>query len=90
MSQIVKCRGEGCLLAFRCKRFTAYCADNNSPFFADAPYKVVDGVLSCAMFWGEEQDSIYGQLKDIVNGEDNTGRTTGDDIGGAKETKQRT
>ncbi len=77
----LKCKGDGCLLAFRCKRFTAYVADNNPPYFADAPYKVVNDILSCVMFIG---------LNENENGEDNTGRTESDGLGNIEETKQGT
>ena len=82
----VKCRGEGCLLAFRCRRFTAYIADNSPPFFADAPYKIVDDTLKCILFWGDIESSE--QLNETTDGENNAGGTKEDAVGGAKEIKQ--
>lgn len=63
MSDITKCDGKGCDLKEKCYRFTANDGFRQS-YFAEPPIK--DG--KCDMFWGDSQDRIYKQLKDIVNG----------------------
>jgi len=64
MTNIIKCQGTGCPLKIFCKRYLTF--DNNleQSYFAKPPFK--DG--SCDMFWGEKQESVFNQLKDIVNG----------------------
>lgn len=65
MSDISKCKDNKCPARLMCYRFTApaslvwqsYC-DFNREEDAD----------NCDMFWGEKQENIFNQLKDIVNG----------------------
>lgn len=73
MSDFTHCRGEGCLLAFRCRRFTDKPSENQY-YFTDAPFKVIENTLHCDMFYGETQDSIIEQLNEITDGKANEGR----------------
>lgn len=63
MADITKCSGEGCDLKEKCYRFTAKDGFRQS-YFAEPPIKNGE----CDMFWGDRQEGIYKQLKDIVNG----------------------
>lgn len=83
------CKGDGCLLAFRCRRFTEK-PSSQQYYFTDAPYKIVNDALHCDYFWGETQDSIYEQLKDITDAKDNKRGIGKDAIGRTEETKQGT
>jgi hypothetical protein len=74
------CKGEGCPVKERCKRFSAepgmmqsYFVDTpgryelyeNSPTVKQRQY---DKVWRCDMFWGEQQDTIMEVLKKAVGG----------------------
>lgn len=80
------CLGSGCLLSLKCKRYIPLPIDNTE-YFTDAPYRVINGKTECNMFWGDIQSNIFGQLKEITN--DSNGNK-GDDIGGVEEKEQTT
>lgn len=61
MSDITMCKGGNCPLKEKCKRFTATANPDYQSYFVEVPFK--DG--SCKMFWGDTQDSILQQLKNI-------------------------
>jgi hypothetical protein len=42
-------------------------------YFFEAPGKIEDDKFTCDMYWGENSQSIWNQLKDITNGKDNSG-----------------
>jgi hypothetical protein len=42
-------------------------------YFFEAPGKTEDDKFTCDMYWGENNELIWNQLKDIVNGKDNSG-----------------
>ena len=75
---ITMCKGEGCPVKEKCKRFIAepgmmqsyfvgipgkYDRYENSPTISRKQY---DMVWRCDMFWGEEQEGIMSILKDII------------------------
>lgn len=64
MPDIAMCSGDGCPLKEKCYRFTAKPSEYQS-YFADPPIK--DG--KCDHYWGENAESIWNQLNDIVKGE---------------------
>jgi len=59
---ITKCTGEGCPLKESCYRFTSDISMMQSYFFTP-PFK--DD--TCEMYWGEQSESIYNQLKNITD-----------------------
>ena len=63
MLDITMCKGEGCPVKDKCRRHTAT-PDYYQAYFAETPFK--DG--KCDFYWGEQAQSIFEQLKDIVNG----------------------
>jgi len=63
MSDITKCSGFNCPLKDNCKRYKAIDGMWQS-YFTEVPYK--DG--KCEMFWGENQEQIFKQLKKITLG----------------------
>lgn len=65
-----KCKGICCLVKDKCKRYTTGDSEHQS-WFSDEPYRIVNGKFTCSMFWGEDAESIFNQLNDIVNGESN-------------------
>jgi hypothetical protein len=42
-------------------------------YFFEAPGKTEDDKFTCDMYCGENNELIWNQLKDIVNGKDNSG-----------------
>ena len=65
MSDITKCDGTDCPIKESCYRFTAVANEYGQSTFVDAPIK--DG--KCEMFWGNNSQQIFEQLKDIVKNE---------------------
>ena len=61
------CKGENCPHKESCYRFTAHPSDYQS-YFLKAPIK--DN--KCDMYWRENQENIWNQLKDICQGGTNT------------------
>ena len=61
MSDITMCPGTNCPYKETCYRFTAWIGEYQS-WFIEAPIK--DG--KCDMYWGENAEAIFNQLKDIV------------------------
>ena len=65
MPDITKCWGTDCPLKEHCYRYTTK-PDEYQWFFNEPPYK--DD--KCDMFWGNEQEIIFSNLQDIVNGKE--------------------
>ena len=56
------CKGVGCDLKKMCYRHTTKPSKYRQSYFMESPIK--DG--NCDYFWGETQESIINQLKDIM------------------------
>ena len=65
MPDIEMCRGTNCPQKESCYRFTAKPSDYQW-YFIEPPIK--DG--KCDMYWGENAEIIWIQLKDIVKGKE--------------------
>jgi hypothetical protein len=61
MPDITMCLGTDCPYKETCYRYTAKPSEYQS-WFIEAPIK--DG--KCDMYWGENAEAIFNQLKDIV------------------------
>ena len=61
MPDITMCPGTNCPQKEKCYRFTAKPCDYQS-YFTNAPIK--DG--KCEYYWGENAESVWNQLKEIV------------------------
>ncbi len=68
------CRGAGCLLRDTCKRAKDDKEDGEI-WFADEPFRIIDGKFNCDLYWGKSQMDIFEQLKDN-NGQAETNRQT--------------
>ena len=66
------CKGDGCLLSLKCKRFVT---DETKPMyvFTDAPYRVINNETKCDYF---------------INQDNEKGRTGEIEPNGIEETKQ--
>jgi len=62
MADIDKCRGDGCPIKEKCYRYTAEDGTYQN-YFTKAPF---DGE-KCNMYWGENAEYIFNQLKKITN-----------------------
>ncbi|NBW33717.1 MAG: hypothetical protein EBR30_01530 [Cytophagia bacterium] len=60
------CPGGDCSLKDKCYRYTAPADEDYQMYFVNPPYKDND----CEYFWGDAQEAILNQLKDIVNGKE--------------------
>jgi hypothetical protein len=68
MSDITKCKGEGCPLKESCYRYTSDISMLQS-YFITLPYKDQE----CDMYWSESSQQVFNLLKKITNGKDNNG-----------------
>ena len=64
MSDITKCKGEGCSMKETCHRFTDP-AEEYQSYFSESPIKE-DG--KCSMYWGQAEQDMIDILQEIVNG----------------------
>lgn len=62
MPDITMCLGTDCPHKETCYRFTAKPSEYYQSYFTEPPIK--DG--KCNMYWGENAEAIFNQLKDIV------------------------
>ena len=63
MSDITKCKGEGCPMKDTCHRFTDPASEYQS-YFIESPIK--DG--KCDMYWGQALQDIMDVLQEIIDG----------------------
>jgi hypothetical protein len=66
MADITKCNGGDCPVKESCYRFTAEASDYQY-YFMGIPFK--DG--ECEMYWGENSENIFNQLKDLLKNNNN-------------------
>lgn len=66
MPDITMCEGGECPHKEQCYRFTAKPNQFMQSYFMEPPIK--DG--KCDHYWGENAESVWNQLNDIVNGND--------------------
>jgi len=69
MADITKCTYEDCPVKTKCYRYTADAGLRQS-YFMDTPGKIVDGKFTCDMYWGDNAESIWNELKNITKGKD--------------------
>ena len=67
MPDITMCEGTECPWKAKCYRHTANPSEFRQSYFAESPGKKVEEIFTCEYFWGEQNDSIYTELKDICN-----------------------
>ena len=67
MADITKCKGEDCPLKESCYRFTAEESLVWQSYFFTPPF---DGD-TCEMYWGKQSESIYNELKNITDENNN-------------------
>ena len=65
MPDITMCKGEDCPVKHKCYRNTAKSCEYQS-WFGEQVYVIKEGVFTCEMYWGDNAESIWSQLKDIT------------------------
>ena len=72
MADITMCDGTDCPIKEQCDRFTSKPNEHRQSYFVNVPGKLDEDLqFTCDWFYGETQESILNQLKDIVNGQSN-------------------
>lgn len=61
---ITRCKGLFCPVKEECKRYTIGPFDMGESYFSVPPF--INS--KCDMFWGEDSQFIFNELKDIVDG----------------------
>ena len=61
------CTGEGCPVKEKCYRFTAPTSEFMQSYFFKPPFEIKDDVITCEMYWGDQANAIWKQLKDITD-----------------------
>ena len=70
MADITKCSGKDCPVKEKCSRFTAEDSEYGQSYFVDPPFEIVDNGFTCDMYWGQNAENVWKQLKDITNGKE--------------------
>jgi len=68
MPDIAKCTGGDCPIKNKCYRFTLKPNEFRQSYFVSLPFKKVGDKVSCEMYWGENSQSIWNQLNEILKG----------------------
>jgi hypothetical protein len=64
MSDITKCQDDKCPSKEICYRYTAPAVERQDYGI----FNREEDANNCDMFWGEKQENIFNQLKEIMNG----------------------
>lgn len=78
------CAGRGCLLRDTCKRAKDEKTENEV-WFADEPFRIVEGKFHCDLYWANNQIDIFKNEEHGQTGADK--QTDGRERGIGKETK---
>jgi hypothetical protein len=65
MPDITMCEGTGCPAKDNCYRHTAKPSEYRQSYFVNPPYNKQEN--KCDHYWGEDAQSVFNQLQDIVN-----------------------
>ena len=66
MADITMCSGTNCPRKKECYRFTAYVNEYRQSWFCEPPFKIVEDKFTCEMFWGDANERVFNQLKNIM------------------------
>jgi len=67
MPDFTMCQGTNCPVSLKCKRYISKANPYRQSYFSEVPYK--DN--RCDFYWGENAESIWNQLNEIVKNEKN-------------------
>jgi len=71
MADITKCTYEDCPVKTKCYRYTADANELWQSYFMDTPGEIVDGKFTCDMYWGDNAEAVWNQLKNITDEDNN-------------------
>ena len=63
------CSGKECVIKDKCYRYTTEIPNHNYWAYKNPPFIIKDGVFKCDMFWGENANNIFSNLKNIMKTE---------------------
>ena len=67
MADITKCKGINCPIRDNCYRYTARDSGFYQSWFVDGNVgKMVDNKFSCDVYWGENAETTWKELKEIT------------------------
>lgn len=67
MADITKCKGINCPVRDNCYRYTARDSGFYQSWFVDDNVgKMVDNKFSCDVYWGENAETAWKELKEIT------------------------
>jgi hypothetical protein len=71
MSDITKCKGNGCPIKNHCHRFTSKEHSHRQSYFTSTPLKIIESKgdkikIECEMYWGKNQDQIMDFFHQIL------------------------
>ena len=66
MADICMCSGKDCPVKEKCYRFTSLVNEYGQSYFLEPPGKIEEGKFTCDVYWGENTEGIWHQLKDIT------------------------
>lgn len=66
MPDITMCSGGKCPLKEKCYRYTAKANELQQSYFTEPPFKIKKGKPECEMFWGDNAERLFVQLKEIT------------------------
>ena len=61
------CKGTNCPVSTKCRRYTATPNPHMQSYFTEVPFEND----KCEFYWGEQADSIWEQLTEILKPKDN-------------------
>lgn len=67
MADITMCKGTNCPVSTKCRRYTTKPNPYGQSYFTEVPLE--NG--KCDYYWGEQADSIWDQLTEILKPTDN-------------------
>jgi hypothetical protein len=65
MADITKCPGNDCPVKNKCYRYTAP-ASMKQHYFWNIPGKTEGNKFTCSMYWGDNAELIFNDLKEIL------------------------
>ena len=70
MADITMCKGTNCPVSLKCRRYTSKADPYRQSYFSEVPYEN----NRCDYYWGEDAESIFNKLKEIVGKNESNNR----------------
>ena len=66
MSDITMCPGIDCPLKSACKRYTTKPHEFRQAYFLEPPYEKTDTSFKCDLYWGDQAEAVWKDLKNAM------------------------